>query len=68
MSGAVATVTATGAEIGYTLDGSDPRYSAGALALTSGGTVTLKDGEVLRCYAHAEGKYPSGLAEQAYSA
>ncbi len=68
MSGAVATVTATGAEIGYTLDGSDPRYSAGALELASGGTVTLKDGEVLRCYAHAEGKYPSGLAEQAYSA
>ena len=65
---AVATVTATGAEIGYTLDGSDPRYSAGALELASGGTVTLKDGEMLRCYAHAEGKYPSGLAEQAYSA
>ena len=42
MSGAVATVTATGAEISYTVDGTDPRYSAGALALTSGGTVTLK--------------------------
>lgn len=50
------------------MDGTDPRYSAGALALTSGGTVTLKSGEVLRCYAHAEGKYPSAVAEQTYSA
>lgn len=67
-SGAVHTVTAAGATLWYTVDGSDPRYSASRRSISSGGTVTLKSGQTIKAYAYASGKYPSPVAEKAYSA
>lgn len=46
-----------GAVIRYTLDGSDPRYSDSAKEYVS--KVTVQEGETLRAYAVADGKYPS---------
>lgn len=56
VSGATRTLTpVNGAEIAYTLDGSDPRLSGGGIspaALVSGGAVSLPAGQayVARCY------------------
>lgn len=61
-----ATITATGATIYYTTDGSDPRYSVEAKTYT--GAVTLADGDQLRAYAAVEGKYNSAVAAYDYSA
>jgi len=68
MSGATATVasTTTGATIYYTVDGSDPRYSADAKTYTS--AVTLRDGETIRAYAAKSEMFNSGVVEQTYSA
>ena len=63
-SGGSVTVTASGATIYYTVDGSDPRYSATRELIASGGSVTLDDGQVLKAYAYADGKYPSGVVEE----
>ena len=64
-SGNAVTVTAAGATIYCTVDGSDPRYSASRELVASGGTVNLASGQVLRAYAYGEGKYPSDVAEKA---
>ena len=64
-TGNAVTVTAEGATIYYTVDGSDPRYSASRELIASGGTVNLASGQLLRAYAYAEGKYPSAVAEKA---
>ena len=61
-------MTAEGAGIRYTVDGSDPRYSASAQSAVSGGTVTLKSGETLRACASTESKYTSDVAEETYTA
>ncbi len=51
----------SGASIKYTTDGSDPRYSQSAKA----GTVADETGAgtVIKAYAFADGKFPSGVAE-----
>jgi hypothetical protein len=64
LSGDTATVTAAGANIFYTTDGSDPRYSVDAKAYTA--AVKLAEGETIRAYAVADGKYSSAVAEQTY--
>ena len=64
-SGNAVTVTASGATIYYTVDGSDPRYSASRELVASGGTVNITSGQVLRAYAFADGKYPSAVVEKA---
>ena len=64
-SGNAVTVTAAGATIYYTVDGTDPRYSATRELVASGGTVNITSGQVLRAYAYTDTKYPSGVAEKA---
>ena len=63
-SGNAVTVTAAGATIYYTVDGTDPRYSATRELVASGGTVNITSGQVLRAYAYTDTKYPSGVAEK----
>jgi hypothetical protein len=66
LSGADATITATGAEATYyTVDGSDPRFSKTAKVYTA--KVTLEAGQTIRAYSVASGKYASGLAEATYA-
>lgn len=66
ISGHTATVTAAGAaEIWYTLDGSDPRFSANRKAVATGGTVPTKAGETIRVVAFAAaGGLTSAIAEK----
>ena len=64
-SGNAVTVTAQGATIYYTVDGSDPRYSASRELVASGGTVNITAGQVLRAYAYTDELYPSGVVEKA---
>lgn len=67
VSSGKATITSTGATaIYYTLDGSDPRYSVEAKPYTA--AVTLNNGDQLRAYATADGKFSSGVAAQDYTA
>lgn len=66
VDGGNATITCEGANIFYTTDGSDPRYSVEAKTYTS--AVTLTDGDELRAYAAADGKYNSEVAEYDYTA
>lgn len=61
-----ATITADGATIYYTTDGSDPRYSVEAKTYTA--AVTLTDGDEVRAYAVAEGKFNSEVSEYNYKA
>ena len=65
ISAHTATVTAAGAdEIWYTLDGSDPRFSANRKQVATGGTVTTKAGETIKVVAFgADGKLTSDVAE-----
>ena len=63
-SGSTVSLTAEGADIYYTVDGSDPRYSASREQVSSGGSVTLADGQVLRAYACSDTKYPSAVVEK----
>lgn len=56
-----ATVTAAGATIYYTLDGSDPRYSKSRVLIASGGTVTVPSGATIKAYGYTSAKYPSGV-------
>ena len=60
-----ATVTAAGAdEIWYTLDGSDPRFSANRKTVANAGTVATKEGETIRVVAFGKGgKLTSDIAE-----
>ncbi len=60
-----ATITAADAkEIWYTLDGSDPRFSANRTLIASGGTVATKSGETIKVVAFgAAGKLTSDIAE-----
>lgn len=57
-----ATVTAAGATIYYTTDGTDPRYSKTRQLIASGGDVTLTAGQLIRAYAYTSAKYPSAIA------
>jgi hypothetical protein len=57
-----ATITASGATIYYTTDGSDPRYSAEAKTYTA--EVTVASGDQIRAYAVASGKFNSAVAEK----
>lgn len=68
LSGATATVTAAGATIYYTTDGTDPRYSASRLPIASGGTVTLQSVQTVKAYAFTDSKYPSGVVSKTYTA
>ena len=61
-----ATITADGATIYYTTDGSDPRYSVEAKTYTA--AVALTAGDEVRAYAVAEGKFSSEVAEYDYKA
>ena len=51
------------AEIRFTDDGSDPRYSNTAQAYRSDAKPTVAAGAVVRAFATAEGMYPSGITE-----
>lgn len=62
VSGSKATITASGATIYYTTDGSDPRYSVEAKTYT--GEVTVAAGDQIRAYAVASGKFNSAVAEK----
>ena len=62
VSGGKATITASGATIYYTTDGSDPRYSAEAKTYT--GEVAVATGDQVRAYAVASGKFNSAVAEK----
>ena len=64
-TGNAVTVTAEGATIYYTVDGTDPRYSASRELVASGGTVNITTGQTLRAYAYTDSKYPSGIVEKA---
>ena len=65
-SGASTTITAAGATIYATVDGSDPRYSKSRILVASGGTVSgVQTGQTIRAYAYADGKYPSAVVEKA---
>ncbi len=55
----IATET-TGATIYYTLDGSDPRYSANKKTYTS--AITLANGDALKAYADKDGMFSSAVA------
>lgn len=66
MNGANATVASSGADtIYYTVDGSDPRYSADAKTYTA--AVALTAGQTIRAYAVKAGKYASAVAEHTYA-
>lgn len=66
LSGAEATITATGAEATYyTVDGSDPRFSKTRKVYTA--KVTLEAGQTIKAYSTGAGKYASALAEAAYA-
>ena len=67
-SGASVSVTAAGATIYATTDGTDPRYSSTRSLVSSGASVTLEEGQTLRAYAFTDAKYPSPVVEKAYSA
>lgn len=59
------TVTATGATIYATVDGSDPRYSASRQLVASGGTVQgVTEGATVKAYAYTTGKFASSVAEK----
>ncbi len=65
ISSHTATVTAAGAdEIWYTLDGSDPRFSANRKQIATGGTVSTTAGQTIKAVAFgASGKLTSDVAE-----
>ena len=67
ISGHTATITqASAAEIYYTTDGTDPRYSDSRKIIASGGTAATKAGETVRAVAFAPaGKITSDVAEKA---
>ena len=67
-SGASVSVTASGATIYATTDGTDPRSSNTRSLVSSGASVTLEEGQTLRAYAFTDAKYPSPVVEKAYSA
>ena len=50
----------SGATIKYTLDGSDPRYSASAKVGTS--VPSVDAGTIVRAYAYKDGAFPSEVA------
>ena len=60
-----ATVTAADAdEIWYTLDGSDPRFSANRKTVATGGTVATEAGQTIKVVAFGKGgKLTSDVAE-----
>ena len=65
LSGADATITATGAEATYyTVDGSDPRFSKTRKVYTA--KVTLEAGQTIKAYSTGANKYASALAEATY--
>ena len=67
-TGTSTTLTAAGATIYATLDGSDPRYSKSRILVASGGTVTgAQAGQTIRAYAFSDTKYPSAVVEKAIS-
>lgn len=57
-----ATITATGATIYYTTDGSDPRYSVEAKTYTA--AVAVQSGDQVRAYAVKSGMFNSAVAEK----
>lgn len=66
LSGADATITATGAEATYyTVDGSDPRFSKTRKVYTA--KVTLEAGQTIKAYSTGANKYASALAEATYA-
>lgn len=67
ISSNVATVTASGATIYYTLDGSDPRYSDTRTLIASGGTVTMVAGATIKAYGYTTAKFPSDVTSKTNS-
>lgn len=55
-------VTASGATLYYTTDGSDPRYSSTRTLIASGGTFTLTATATVKAYGYTATKYPSTVA------
>ena len=56
-------ITAFG-KVRYTLDGSDPRFSANRKTVASGGTVATEAGQTIRVVAFGKGgKLTSDIAE-----
>ena len=64
-SSGTVTITASGATIYYTIDGTDPRYSKSRTLISSGGTVTLTASATVRAYGYTATKYPSTVASLA---
>ena len=63
ISDSKATITASGASrIMYTVDGSDPRYSASAQVYTA--AVTIPEGGVVKAVAYKDGGFASDVAEK----
>lgn len=58
---ATATCTTSGAEMFYTLDGTDPRYSENAEKYAS--SVTLESGQHIRIYAVKDGMFTSSVEQ-----
>ena len=64
-SGLNVTVTASGATIYATTDGSDPRYSASRQLVASGSAVQgVKEGDTVKAYAYTDTKYPSAVVSK----
>ena len=73
-SGAVTLTCASAKLIKYTVDGSDPRFSANAMIATSGGSLNIESGTTVRAVGLAyaqwgnnntdEGKFPGAVVEQ----
>lgn len=60
-SAGVLTSATSGATVMYTIDGSDPRYSATAKNYTE--KLTEESGTKIRAYAHKDGAFPSEVLE-----
>lgn len=58
-----AITVAAGTTVKYTLDGSDPRYSANATVITASASGIGAAGDRLRAYAFKDGAFPSPVAE-----
>ena len=63
VGGTVAISAADGAAVWYTVDGSDPRYSATAAAYTAA-FAAPEAGSVIRAAAKQEGMFTSPVAEK----
>jgi len=57
-------LSSAGAAVYYTIDGSDPRYSASAQVYSA--AFAAPAGKMVRAYAVKDGSFPSGVSEKQY--